>query len=171
VGTRIALGADGPFDSDRFVTIVAPLRGRGGARRRGRAALAVPIPDLRAGLGGHRHRSLSRANTAARAAARGGHRAGCDARCRDQSVRGNPVRGRLDSVFWPAMLLSHLLRLPDTAKLAGYVSGIVVINHGTIRGPMRWHRVLETGVGIGLAVLVALVPKLIRIDGSTRQDS
>src|SRR5258706_15704742 len=71
VGTRIALGANGPFDSDRFVTIVAPLRGRGGARRRGRAALAVPISDLRAGLGGHRHRSLGRANTAARAAARG----------------------------------------------------------------------------------------------------
>jgi len=67
-----------------------------------------------------------------------------------------------------AMFSSHLLRLRDAAKVAGYVCGVVMLNHGDHPWFCSLHRVTETAVGISLAVLVSLVPRLVPIDEPKR---
>ena len=62
------------------------------------------------------------------------------------------------------MLLSHALRLDDAAKLAGYVCGIVLLDHAGDAWTYAFHRVVETLVGIAAAVIVGFVPKLLSTD-------
>ena len=63
-----------------------------------------------------------------------------------------------------AMLICHIVRVPDGAKVSGYICGIVMIAHGTHPWSYAFLRFTETGLGIGVAWLISFVPKLIRFD-------
>ena len=63
-----------------------------------------------------------------------------------------------------AMFLSHLLRLRNSAKVTGYVCGIVLIAYGEHPWSYALHRTIETALGIGMAMLVSLVPKLLPME-------
>ena len=70
-----------------------------------------------------------------------------------------------------AMLLTYVVHLQAAAKLAGYVCGIVVLSHGANAWSYALYRVIETFLGIAMAVLVSLVPKLLRVEIPTETDS
>jgi uncharacterized membrane protein YgaE (UPF0421/DUF939 family) len=63
-----------------------------------------------------------------------------------------------------AMFMAQTLKWPEAAKLAGYVCGLVVLEHGDQAWTDALLRFVETVLGIAAAVLVSLVPKLIVID-------
>ena len=60
-----------------------------------------------------------------------------------------------------AMFACQLLGMKDATKLAGYVSGIVLLEHAAAPWLYAWDRFLETALGIAVAVPVSLVPKLL----------
>jgi len=63
-----------------------------------------------------------------------------------------------------AMLICHISRVNDGAKVAGYICGIVVVARGTHPWPYAVLRFTETVLGIGVAWLMSFVPKVIQID-------
>jgi uncharacterized membrane protein YgaE (UPF0421/DUF939 family) len=69
-----------------------------------------------------------------------------------------------------AMLLSHLFRLQAAATIAGYVCGIVVLDHGRHPWTYALHRLVETVLGIGVAMVISFVPKLLRAGSTEQQD-
>ena len=70
-----------------------------------------------------------------------------------------------------AMFLSHLLRLRNSAKVAGYVCGIVLLAFGDHPWEYALHRTIETALGIAMAMLVSLMPKLLPTNETDRQES
>ena len=67
-----------------------------------------------------------------------------------------------------AMGTCHLLRVPEGAKVAGYICGIVMLAHGEQPWSYAFFRLIETALGIGVAWLISLVPKLIHIEEPIR---
>ena len=63
-----------------------------------------------------------------------------------------------------AMLVSSLVGMREGAKVGGYIAGIVLLSYGAEPWTYAWFRLVETMLGIGVAWLVSLVPKLIQID-------
>lgn len=60
-----------------------------------------------------------------------------------------------------AIFTTHLLRMKEAAKVAGYVCGVVLLTHSNEPWSYAMYRVLETALGIATGVLVSLVPKLL----------
>ena len=61
-----------------------------------------------------------------------------------------------------SMLACHAIGMKDGAKLAGYVCGIVLLEHGDAPWAYALDRFTETLLGIAVAVAVSFVPKLLR---------
>jgi len=66
--------------------------------------------------------------------------------------------------IFAAMFTSHLLRMKDSAKVAGYVCGVVLLTHSDHPWSYALYRGLETGLGIAAAFSVGMVPKLLRME-------
>ncbi|HOY58795.1 MAG TPA: FUSC family protein, partial [Verrucomicrobiota bacterium] len=64
------------------------------------------------------------------------------------------------------MYLTHVMGLEEAVKLAGYVCGIVLLDHASKPWSCAVWRIVETLLGIGLAVSVSFVPKLLSPDTS-----
>jgi len=73
--------------------------------------------------------------------------------------------------IFAAMFLSHLLRLRNSARVACYVCGIVLLAFGDHPWEYALLRTIETALGITMAMLVSLVPKLLPTDATERQES
>lgn len=63
------------------------------------------------------------------------------------------------------MLLCHALKLDGAAKVSAYICGIVVLEHSGNAWYYAGERLVETLVGIVVALALSLVPKLIHVDG------
>ncbi|QSX78682.1 FUSC family protein [Agrilutibacter solisilvae] len=57
-----------------------------------------------------------------------------------------------------AMFLCHVLKLRGAAKVSGYVCGIILLEHAVEPWTYAYFRLLETALGIAMAILVSLVP-------------
>jgi uncharacterized membrane protein YgaE (UPF0421/DUF939 family) len=70
-----------------------------------------------------------------------------------------------------AILISYMLGLKEAAKLAGYVCGIVLLDHNAHPWSYAWYRFVETVIGIAAAVTVSVIPKLLKVDELTGDPS
>lgn len=68
-----------------------------------------------------------------------------------------------------AMLLCQLLRIPDAAKVAGFICGIVVLEYSAAPWVSAFQRFIETTMGVVVALVVSYVPKLIKIEEPKEQ--
>lgn len=61
-----------------------------------------------------------------------------------------------------AMMLCNLLQVRGGARVAGYICGIVLLDHSSEPWIYAAHRLAETLIGVGVAWAISFVPKLAR---------
>jgi uncharacterized membrane protein YgaE (UPF0421/DUF939 family) len=81
------------------------------------------------------------------------------------SVIGLVGPGAIGLSIAVTLFLCHALGLRGTAKLAGYVCGIVMLEHSAQPWEYAALRVVETVLGVVVAVAVSVVPLLVRDEG------
>jgi uncharacterized membrane protein YgaE (UPF0421/DUF939 family) len=69
-----------------------------------------------------------------------------------------------------AMLTCSLIRMQEGAKVAGYICGIVMLAYGAEPWSYAFYRLFETMLGIGVAWVISLVPKLLPSDTPESQN-
>lgn len=90
------------------------------------------------------------------------------------AVCGGVLRSVLGPSAWAigiGILLAMAVcqgRLKGSAKVAGYISGIVMLDHGESPAIYAAYRFVETAIGIGVAWAISFVPRLIRIEESAK---
>jgi uncharacterized membrane protein YgaE (UPF0421/DUF939 family) len=63
-----------------------------------------------------------------------------------------------------AMLACQVAQVPDAAKVAGFICGIIVLEHSAEPWLNAFARFVETALGVVVALLVSYLPKLIKLD-------
>lgn len=63
-----------------------------------------------------------------------------------------------------AMVVCYVLQGQHGSRIAGYISGIIVLEHAADPWAYAFYRSLETALGVSIAVAVSFVPLLIRIE-------
>jgi uncharacterized membrane protein YgaE (UPF0421/DUF939 family) len=63
-----------------------------------------------------------------------------------------------------AMLACQLVQVPDAAKVAGFICGIIVLEDSAEPWLNAFFRFVETTLGVVVALLVSYVPKLLKLD-------
>jgi len=63
-----------------------------------------------------------------------------------------------------AMLACHVVGARDGARVAGYICGIVILDHSHEPWTYAFYRFIETVIGVAVAWMISYVPKLIRQD-------
>jgi uncharacterized membrane protein YgaE (UPF0421/DUF939 family) len=69
--------------------------------------------------------------------------------------------------FFVAMLLAQVLGAGEGARVAGYICGIVLLDHSAEPWYYALHRFAETAIGVAVAWLISWIPKLVGPNGSS----
>jgi uncharacterized membrane protein YgaE (UPF0421/DUF939 family) len=70
-----------------------------------------------------------------------------------------------------AILISHMLRAREGAKVAGYICGLIVLDHSAEPWKDALARTFETGLGVSVAWLISYVPKLIAVEEQSSEEA